>query len=475
MAAADAAAIAAGTPGVVLMETAGAAVAHHVMERWSRRPVWVLCGPGNNGGDGFVAARYLHEAGWPVRLAMRGAIGALKGDAAHHAKQWQGAVHEMDEIRFTGQELVIDALFGAGLTRPLEGMVLAALRQATAAGCAICAVDVPSGLDGSTGKVLGYAAQAASTVTFFRKKPAHVLLPGRDLCGQIQVADIGIPASVLPALGAETWENHPQLWRAAWPWPQAGGHKYHRGHVTVLGGPIMTGAARLTARSAQRIGAGLVTLAAPASAWVVYATALTGIMVLPLQEPDDFDRLLEDPRRNVVALGPGAGSASPTRSHVFAALATGRSVVLDADALTAFQGDPSALFAAIKGRCVLTPHEGEFDRLFGAGGDKLARARRAAVQSGAVVLLKGADTIIAAPDGRAAINTNAPPTLATGGSGDVLTGMIAGLLAQGMPAWEAACGAAWLHGDAAAAFGPGLIADDLPDLLPAALARLAAS
>ncbi len=265
--------------------------------------------------------------------------------------------------------------------------------------------------------------------------------------------------------------NDPALWLDCYPWPAAAGHKYDRGHALVLGGPVLTGASRLSARAAQRIGAGLVTLAAPAAVWAIYATALTSIMVQSF-EPNDFASCLADPRRNAIAIGPGAGLGEATRAHVRAALATGRPTVLDADALTAFADTQEALFAAIAGPCVLTPHEGEFARLFTLPGDRLARAREAARISGAVVLLKGPNTVIAAPDGSAVINQNAPPTLATGGTGDVLTGFIAGLLAQGMPAFQAAAAACWLHGEAATAFGPGLVADDLPELLPSVLRRL---
>lgn len=473
MRAADKAAIEAGIPGIALMDAAGLAVAHAVAARWAPRPVRVLCGPGNNGGDGFVAARYLADWGWPVRLALLGELTALDGDAAHHAALWRGVTDGFDPLRIEPGELVIDAIFGAGLARPLEGAALAVLHQVAMAGCDICAVDMPSGVDGATGQVLGYAAQARLTVTFFRKKPGHVLLPGRDLCGELIVADIGIPGAVLPAIAARTWENDPALWLARWPWPQNGGHKYSRGHVLVAGGARMTGAARLAAMAAQRIGAGLVTVAAPQPAWAVYATTLTSAMVLPLAGADDFPAMLADERRNTILIGPGAGVGAATRDQVTAALATRRAVVLDADAITSFRDAPRSLFASVRGPCVLTPHEGEFGRLFPGGGDKLSRARDAAAQSGAIVVLKGSDTVVAAPDGRACINSNAPPTLATGGTGDVLAGMIAGLLAQGMEAWAAAAGAVWLHGAAAATHGPGLVAEDLPALLPRMLRQLA--
>src|SRR5690606_25398379 len=336
----------------------------------------------------------------------------------------------------------------------------------------VCAVDVPSGLDGATGHVRGVAVPAEVTVAFFRKQPGHLLMPGRQLCGELVIADIGIADEALQEVGPDTFENGPALWLQGYPWPAIDGHKYGRGHALVLGGEAMTGAARLAARAAQRAGAGLVTVATPAPAWPVYAAALESIMVQAIDGWDGFQALLADTRKNVAIIGPGAGVNEHTRRCTLAALATRRAAVLDADAITAFAEAPQELFRAIHGPCVLTPHEGDFARLFDAGGDKLSRARQAAARSKAVVLLKGPDTVIAAPDGRAAINANAPPWLATGGTGDVLAGVIGGLLAQGMHAFEAACAAAWLHGECGNAAGPGLIAEDLPAALPGVLRRL---
>ena len=474
MSAADEAAIAAGAQGVDLMEAAGLAVAATVRRHWPMGAVAVLCGPGNNGGDGFVAARHLRAWGWPVRLGLLGSVDRLAPDAAHHAGLWGDAIEPFDSALLEGASLVVDALFGAGLSRPIEGPALDMLRDVAGRGLPVCAVDVPSGLDGATGQVLGMAAPARHTVTFFRKKPGHVLLPGRQLCGQITLADIGIPSQVVEGMDEIAFENEPALWRDMFPWPHADDHKYARGHVLVVGGEIMTGAARLSAMAAARAGAGLVTVAAPAPVWPVYATALTSVMVQPLDDASNLNDILADARKNVLVVGPGAGVSEATRQHVLAALDTGRGVVLDADAITSFGPAPQSLFSAIKGPCVLTPHEGEYSRLFSGHGSKLERARQAARQSGAVVLLKGADTVIAAPDGRAVINSNAPPTLATGGTGDVLTGFIAGLMAQGMAPFLAASAGAWLHGEAARQFGPGLISEDLPGMLPRVLRRLKA-
>jgi len=469
---ADRIAIAAGVSGAQLMESAGRAAADAIRQRWTPRPVSVLCGPGNNGGDGFVVARHLAAHGWPVRVGLLGERAALRGDAAHHAALWQGGVEALSDSLLDGAGLVVDALFGAGLARPVDGLAVQVLGRLGASGLPVCAIDVPSGLDGATGAVLGTAVRAALTVTFFRRKPGHLLLPGRVLCGELVVADIGIPESAVQEVRPAVYANSPELWLDAYPWPRLDGHKYDRGHVLIMGGEVMTGAARLSALSAARAGAGLVSVAAPAPAWPVYAASLTSIIVHPIDDGSDLQHLLDDERRNVIVVGPGAGVSEATRQHVLAALNTGRKVVLDADAITSFQGNPGQLFAAMAGACVLTPHEGEFGRLFAHAGDKLQRARAAAAESGAIVLLKGADTVIAAPDGSAIINENAPPDLATGGTGDVLTGLIAGLMAQGMQPFRAAAAAAWLHGEAATLFGPGLIAEDLPAMLPRVLHAL---
>jgi len=471
---ADRAAKVQGVGGVGLMEAAGSAVAVAVGARWPMRPVTVLCGPGNNGGDGFVAARHLAAAGWPVKLALLGSRDKLKGEAAQAASLWTGSVAPFSTQCLDGAGLVIDAIFGAGLSRPLDGEALAMVQALKSRRIPVCAIDVPSGLDGGSGMSLGAAAPAELTVTFFRKKPGHLLYPGRGLCGDVLVADIGIPADVLDKIAPTSWENGPGLWQAGYPWPQPEGYKYKRGEVLILGGEAITGASRMTAEAASRAGAGMVTLAAPARVWSIYATSLVNAIVRSFDGLKDFEALLADKRRNVVAIGPGAGVGEATRQFVLAALATRRAVVLDADALTSFAEAPQDLFEAIVGPCVLTPHAGEFMRLFHFDGDKLHQTRSAARQSGAVVVLKGPDTVIAAPDGRAIINSNAPAQLATGGSGDVLTGFVAALLAQGMPPFEAAAAAVWLHGAAATEFGLGLVAEDLPDALPRVLQKLKA-
>jgi len=463
----DALAIASGVPGTVLMAAAGRAVADAVAGRWPPGPVSVLCGPGNNGGDGFVAARRLADAGWPVRVALLGDRERLAGDAAWAAALWRGPVEPVSPASVEGAAIVVDALFGAGLSRPLGPDAAAALAAARAP---VVAVDVPSGVHGDTGENVGGAVACELTVTFFLKKPGHLLAPGRLLCGEVVVADIGIPEAVLEEIRPSTWENSPSLWRHLLPRPRPDGHKYDRGHAVVVGGGSMTGAARLAARAAQRAGAGLVTVAAPAHAVPTYAAALEAALVRAADGPAALARLLRDGRLGPVVVGPGLGRGAMTRLLVEAAAGAGCGLVLDADALTVFAGDAGRLAGLLRGRrAVLTPHPGEFRALFGArGGDRLTLARAAAAETGAVVLLKGPDTVVAAPDGRAVVNADAPPWLATAGSGDVLAGLVGGLMAQGMPAFEAAAAGAWLHGAAARLAGPGTTASDLPDLLPAA-------
>ncbi len=482
MAEADRLAIAGGTPGIDLMENAGRAVADRVAARHPPgSAIVVVAGPGNNGGDGFVAARILAERNYRLRLLMVGHAERLKGDAATAAALWQGRTEPATPEALAGADAVIDALFGAGIDRPVEGLAREMIEAMNATRC-VYAVDLPSGINGTTGAVMGMAVEAAETVTFFRRKPGHLLLPGRLHCGRIHVADIGIPESVLEQIKPRTFANSPKLWGATFPVPRAGGHKYARGHAVVVSGAISsTGAARLAARGALRAGAGLVTIASPRGALAVNAAASTAVMVRAVDGAIELGEFLRDARRNVVVLGPGGGVGPAMRELVLAALAGERGVVLDADALTSFADDPQVLIAAIRRRkspTVITPHDGEFQRLFGTMAEvvkapsKLERSRQAALASGAVCLLKGSDTVVAAPDGRAAIAENAPPWLATAGSGDVLAGFVAGLLAQGMAGFEAAAAAVWLHGEAGTEAGPGLIAEDLPEMVPRVYRRL---
>jgi len=480
---ADARTIAAGTPGTLLMERAGRAVADAVRAMLpTARRVLVACGPGNNGGDGFVAARLLSQTGYAAIVALLGARDRLRGDAAEMAALWQGPVLPAAEARPLEVDLVVDALFGAGLDRDLEGAAAALVTSINASGKPVLAVDVPSGIDGDTGRVRGVAVQATRTITFAARKPGHLLLPGRIYCGPVEVVDIGIAAQTLAEAGDRTFANAPDLWRVALPWLALTAHKYDRGHTLVAsGGATRTGAARLAARAALRIGSGLVTLASPPEALGVNAAQLTAIMLRGCDGADGLAAILTDERFNAVVLGPALGVHAMTRTMVVTAAQARRALVLDADALTSFQGLARELKGAFaEAPTVMTPHDGEFAQLFAdqpqvlEPPSKLERVRRAAAHMSAVMVLKGPDTVIAAPDGRAAINENGKPYLATAGSGDVLSGLIAGLMAQGLPAFEAACAGVWIHAEAGAAFGPGLIAEDLPEQVPAVLRGLLA-
>jgi len=474
---ADRLAIAGGVAGIDLMESAGKAVAAAADHYQPGGRAVVVAGLGNNGGDGFVAARHLAERGYDAKVLLVGETAQLKGDAALAAKRWRGPVAAATPGALDGADLVIDALFGAGLDRPVAGAARAMIEAMNAQPASVVAVDLPSGINGTSGAVLGVAVKAARTVTFFRKKPGHALLPGRLHCGAISVADIGIPSSVLARVAPNTFENVAALWRGDFPVPRHDGNKYNRGHAVVVSGPMWsTGAARLAARGALRAGAGLVTVASPREALAVNAAASLAVMVRPVDGAAELAAFLADRRLNALVIGPGVGVGEATCELVLAALAGECAVVLDADAITSFSNAPRRLAEALQARrrqaTILTPHEGEFTRYFSVldkntqVGSKLERTRLAAAIIGAVVLLKGADTVVAAPDGRASIAANAPAFLATAGAGDVLAGIAAGLLAQGMPAFAAASAAVWLHGEAATAFGPGLISEDLPDMLP---------
>jgi ADP-dependent NAD(P)H-hydrate dehydratase / NAD(P)H-hydrate epimerase len=502
MATADRLTIAAGTPGIVLMERAGGAVAREALRLLAqltpaRARVLVACGPGNNGGDGFIAARVLAEQGIDVSLGLLGPREALKGDAAQAAAVWHGDVRPLipalSSHTLADADLVIDALFGAGLARDLDGdartAVLLLNEWTRRLGRPILAVDVPSGLDGSTGAIRGVAIEARRTVTNFRMKPGHLLLPGRLLCGETSIADIGTDPDVLATIQPKCFANSPSVWGHDFPIPRIGGHKYSRGHALVMSGSLgHTGAARLAARGALRAGAGLVSIVTPSDALAAHAAALTAIMTRVCDSAEDLKALLQDQRLNVLVMGPALGVGERTRQLVLTALArpkpvaeAGRSppaFVLDADALTSFADSFTALAEAIRASgapVVLTPHDGEFQKLFGGhvrDGSKLERVRAAAALSGAIVLLKGPDSTVAEPGGRATIGYDLPPWLATAGSGDVLAGIIGGLLAQDMPSFEAVSAAVWLHGAAAGHFGPGLISEDIPEHLPPVFRRL---
>jgi hydroxyethylthiazole kinase-like uncharacterized protein yjeF len=492
MSEADRLTIAAGpVDGIGLMRRAGEAVAAEVLRRYpSATHVHVLCGPGNNGGDGYVVARILAGSGVATTIWASGAP-RPQSDAALAAAECPIEPRPLSGFRAELGSIVVDALYGAGLSKPLSGDAAKAVEIVADLHLPVVAVDLPSGVSGDSGKVLGKAFTADVTVTFARKKPGHLLLPGRERCGEIVLADIGIGDDIIARLQPQAFENTPALWLRGFPVPAVDAHKYKRGHVGVFsGGPSATGAARLSALAAARSGAGAVTVLSPSNAMQVNAAHLTSIMLRKTDDVADIEEFVGERRPSAFILGPGFGVGDKTQSFGLALLASGQAqdaatqvdgLVFDADAITAFRETADVLFEAARGphapALVMTPHDGEFARLFPdiASDDalsKLAKARVAAARANAVIVYKGADTVIAAPDGRAAINSNGAPWLATAGSGDVLSGIAAGLLAQAMPAFEAACAAVWIHAEAGSRFGPGLIAEDLPLALVPVLREL---
>ncbi|WP_417483702.1 NAD(P)H-hydrate dehydratase [Maricaulis salignorans] len=469
----------AGVPGSVLMEAAGLAVARAIRTRWARRPALILCGPGNNGGDGFVCARILRQAGWPVRVALLGDPAGLKGDAAAALELWDGPVEAMTAGSLGDAGLVVDAIFGAGLSRPLEGVAAQLAIALAERSIPVIAVDLPSGIGGDRPDPDGITMRADLTVTFHARKPAHCLEPAASLCGERVVADIGIPAGWRDAVTPLGRINQPALWHSALPTPEAGTHKHQRGRLVVFsGGASSTGAARLAAMAGLRAGAGLVTLASPGSAMLVNAGALTAVMLKRWDGEADSGEFLTTLRASAAVMGPAAGVGEPTRRAVCEALVQPAPLVLDADALTSFENRPEVLFERLRPIDVITPHVGEFERLFPGlltgSENRIDAVIMAARLTGCVVLLKGADTVIAAPGQGVVINRHASPALATAGSGDVLAGLIGGLLAQSVGPFDAACAAAWLHGDAGLRLGAGLTAEDIPGMLPNVLQALAA-
>lgn len=483
MARVDHEAAASGIDTLRLMENAGQAIAALALQAYPGALRFVIfCGPGNNGGDGYVAARALKESGAFVAVFALGDAD-LTGDAKLARVACDLSVAPFESYEIAVGDVIIDAIFGAGLNRDVPDNIRGLIDRVNAAGVPVIAVDVPSGIDGETGHVRGAAFMAAKTVTFMCRKPGHLLLPGRDHCGQVSVVDIGIPARIVISVAKEIeagclHDNSPDIWTGSFPRLGSASYKFSRGHLAVFsGGATSSGAARLSAAAALKAGAGAVTLISPGEALEVNACHLDAVM-LRERTAETVDSLLDDVRVTGFVLGPGFGVAGLVRDLALQLLE--KPIVLDADAISAFAEDPEILFSALKaceGQAVLTPHEGEFRRLFPdiAGRDgwsKVEKTRAAAARAHAVVVYKGADSVIAAPDGRAAINANAPADLATAGSGDVLAGIAGSLLAQGMPSFEAACAAVWLHGAAGRLAGTGLTAETLIDLIAAAIQQI---
>lgn len=454
-----------------LMQTAGRAIATEVQEHYAQGNVLVLCGTGNNGGDGYVAAEALRQEGWPVTLV---ALGDAKTDEAKKAASlWQGDVKSFSLVLLDSTDVVIDALFGTGLSRPLDREAARIVEAVNESDIPVVAADIPSGVHGDSGEVSGAAIKADITVTFGWKKLGHALMPGLEYSGDVILADTGMHEDALAEIKPKAFENHPDLWRDHMPCYKRSGHKYNRGHSLIMGAAEMTGAARLAARAAQRIGAGLVSLGVPSDAWGVYASSCESIMVKRCDSPQFLKNLLNDSRIDSIGIGMGFGTESDRIDYIREILAQNLPSVLDADALTALVADSNHFEEILGPNCVLTPHEGEFKRIFGPFTEKMwgkvAKTAHMARRFRCVVLLKGADTVICGPEGQVCVSSNAPPWLATAGSGDVLAGMISGLLSGGMPPFEAACAAVYYHSEAAHILGPYLIAEDLIEVLPEVL------
>ena len=444
MRAAEQAAFDAGVDDYGLMETAGAAAADVIWRAGHKRDALILCGPGNNGGDGYVIARLLRERGVPVRVAALGESRTVSGQRARMA--WDGPVEDVMTCDPAGQ--LVDALFGTGLSRGLDEAVAARLCALAQAAAISHAVDLPSGVDTDAGALLSAVPHFDICIALGAYKPAHLLHPAAGHMGRLVLADIGIAVPTMVH----------QLCAPDLTAPGTCAHKYTRGLVAVVGG-AMPGAAMLAAQAAAHAGAGMVRLLAE-------DVAVASPHAIVRQDWDDD--ALSDRRIGALLVGPGLGRDGAARARLDAALSAGHGLVIDADALTLLGEDGAR---AIPAGAILTPHGGEFQRLFGQlPGSKIDRALTAARSSGAVVVYKGADSVIAAPDGRAAVASGASPWLSTAGTGDVLAGIAAARLAVTGDPFRAACEAVWLHGDAARRAGAAFVADDLLDRLPAAIA-----
>lgn len=472
MAAADRLMVVRGTPGFALMRRAGQGAAAIIKTLYKPQAVTVLCGPGNNGGDGYVVARELKDAGFGVNVWSLADPERLKGDARQAFEMWKRPLCA-DPSLSTG--LIIDAVFGTGFNKKLEEPLVSIFKKVKNLNFNVVAIDIPSGLNGATGVADPAVLPARHTITFARKKAGHCLMPGRALCGKIHIVDIGIPEEIIREAGFTAQDNHPDLWKARFPHRKADDHKYDHGHAVIVGAAKMTGATRLAAEACARIGAGLTTVIAPPGTGEIYRRTLAPHVIVE-DRRNGLSAHLSDDRRNVCLIGPGAGrdNADVLQKDVFDTLQTKKMAVLDADALNCFENSREKFYNLLNKNYILTPHEGEFSRLFpDIKGSKIDRAQTAADRTGAAVVLKGPDTVIAAPGQKPFINTNAPPWLATAGSGDVLAGMITGLAAQGMEPFDAACAAVWIHGKAARLFGEGLTAPDITSKIPVVLREIA--
>ncbi len=474
MIAAERAAFGSGIPAFALMTRAGEGLANAILAKRKTGTILFLNGSGNNGGDGWVAAELLRRKGWQVKCCALKIPDDYSCAAAEAYGKWQGEVVEFPED-LSGFDVIVDALLGTGLVRPVEGRLAEWINAVNQTSAIKVAVDISSGVSSDTGEVLGTAFAADLTVTFSQKKRGHLLMPGLELSGDVDVVDIGIDP-----VAATVFENDPGIWKDQIPHPGKGDYKQTRGHLLVIGGEAgMSGAARMAARAGLRSGAGLVTTLAPAAALSTYAEKQLAVMSAGYETTKEFSKIVNSEKFSAFVIGPGNGVGAKTRGRVLEVLATGKPCVLDADALTSFEAKPEALFKALHDQAVLTPHLGEFRRLWpgldpshDSGADKITSTQDAAKRAGAVILLKGPDTVMAHPGGKTLVNIHASPDLATAGSGDVLAGIIGGFLAQKLKPLLAAGAGAWIHGEAGTRLGQGLIAEDLIEEIPMVLKKL---
>ncbi|PHR58034.1 MAG: bifunctional ADP-dependent NAD(P)H-hydrate dehydratase/NAD(P)H-hydrate epimerase [Robiginitomaculum sp.] len=463
----------AGVCGFQLMENAGNGMGRIIMARFAPKNACIVCGPGANGGDGYVVAKYLFEQGCAVSLLSLSPPNPNTVAAQMEARLPAGVQREVKTIP-TDCEIIIDCMFGAGLDRPIIARPAVLIEQVNAHPAPVIAADLPSGINGDRAQPGTPSIIAAMTITFEVLKLAHVLEPARSQCGEIVVIDIGFPAGTIDQVEPIAVQNHPSLWPQIPVIPDMLSHKHNRGRLLVdCGGPLQSGAARLAARAGLRIGAGWVTLCGTEDAMQVCANHETSIVLSVRQQGEPIAEVMRSQTPDCVLLGPAGGVGEAMKRQVLDLLQTGTATVLDADALTSFAEHPQDLLEACHAKTVLLPHEGEFRRLFAdlttKTGNKISRVKAAAQRAGCTVLLKGADSVMADADGRVVVNTHTSSWLATLGTGDVLAGMVAGLMAQGQGGFDALCAAVWLHGELGRQLGAGLIAEDLPGAIPAML------
>jgi len=454
---AEEAALSEGISLETLMENAGHAVAEVIFKEFSKRPVLILVGPGKNGGDAKIVAQVLKKNKWPVEVL-----------SLTHLPPCEKIQQLIDE-----SHLIVDGLFGIGLDRPVEGEALKLIELVNESQKPVVAIDIPSGIEANSGTVLGDAIKATHTVTFLRAKPGHFLLMGRLHTGKLILKDLNVPEKIIPQ--SSYYLNTPALWLDAIKEPQPTDHKYTRGACMIMGNGSMPGAVKLAALAARRVGTGLVRLTCKAEDYPIFASTTLGDIITPIASAKKFLELVKDDHFNALLWGTGAFPTESTRQQALLLLSLKKACVLDGGALSSFEGRTLELTGHLHENVILTPHEGEFIRLFPHLGflknkvEKAHKAHKAAVEAGATIVLKGYDTIIASPQGEVIINANAPATLATAGTGDVLAGLMAGLLAQGVPPFKAAAAAVWIHGECASRRGLGLIVEDLLGEIPGVL------